>query len=88
MFSSQFSEGDGRLGYLEYAPYDIIHVGAAAPKTPQTLLNQLKNGGRLICPVGPQNGDQYLEQVKLDEFILKNTSKSRKCPIFLFFLLQ
>lgn len=42
-----FLEGDGRNGYEQYAPYDIIHVGAAAPKTPETLLNQLKNGGRL-----------------------------------------
>lgn len=71
MISSQFPEGDGRLGYPEYAPYDIIHVGAAASKTPQALLDQLKNGGRLICPVGPQNGEQWLEQVKLEDFITK-----------------
>lgn len=56
-------EGDGRDGCDEHAPYDIIHVGAAAPKTPDILLSQLKNGGRLICPVGPQYGAQYLEQV-------------------------
>lgn len=61
---SNFSEGDGRLGYEKHAPYDIIHVGAAAAKTPQHLLNQLKKGGRLICPVGPENGSQYLEQVR------------------------
>lgn len=59
--------GDGRNGYEKYAPYDIIHVGAAAPKTPQALLEQLKPGGRLICPVGPQYGAQNLMQYDKDE---------------------
>lgn len=30
-------EGDGRLGYPEKAPYDVIHVGAAAPEVPQEV---------------------------------------------------
>lgn len=59
------SEGDGRNGYAKYAPYDIIHVGAAAPKTPDELIDQLKPGGRLICPVGPQYGAQNLMQVRI-----------------------
>lgn len=54
--------GDGREGYLEKAPYDAIHVGAAAPVVPEALHGQLKPGGRLIVPVGPQEGHQYLEQ--------------------------
>jgi protein-L-isoaspartate(D-aspartate) O-methyltransferase len=45
-------EGDGRLGAKEYAPYDCIHVGAAAPELPQALLDQLKKGGRMLIPVG------------------------------------
>ncbi|XP_011303776.1 protein-L-isoaspartate(D-aspartate) O-methyltransferase isoform X1 [Fopius arisanus] len=55
--------GDGRLGYPGQAPYDAIHVGAAAKETPQTLIEQLAPGGRLIVPVGASNSDQTLIQI-------------------------
>lgn len=60
------TEGDGRKGVPQYAPYDAIHVGAAAAITPNALLEQLANGGRLIVPVGPEGGEQYMTQYDKD----------------------
>ncbi|KAH8265312.1 hypothetical protein KR038_003919 [Drosophila bunnanda] len=62
----QIVEGDGRKGYPASAPYNAIHVGAAAPDTPTELINQLANGGRLIVPVGPEGGSQYMQQYDKD----------------------
>ena len=52
--------GDGYLGWPEHAPFDGILVTAAAPAVPPPLIAQLKEGARLIVPVGPQYGHQEL----------------------------
>ena len=54
--------GDGSRGDAEHAPFDAIAVAAAAPRIPQTLVEQLALGGRLVVPVGGRF-DQLLEQV-------------------------
>src|ERR1700683_368565 len=46
--------GDGSLGCIEEAPFDVIIVSAAMPGIPTTLLAQLKPDGRLIAPIGEE----------------------------------
>jgi protein-L-isoaspartate(D-aspartate) O-methyltransferase len=57
---------DAHWGMSEHAPYDAIHVGAAAEAVPQALVYQLKDGGRMIIPVGRQGQAQVLAQVDKD----------------------
>ncbi len=54
--------GNGSLGWPESAPYDGIIVAAAAPRLPRPLLEQLKDGGRLVFPLG-RLGFQMLKLV-------------------------
>lgn len=51
-YSAHFFYGDGYEGKKEYGPFDGILITAAAPEIPETLLQQLKTGGRLVVPLG------------------------------------
>ena len=51
-YSADFFYGDGYEGKPQYGPYDGILITAAAPEIPETLLSQLKTGGRLVIPLG------------------------------------
>jgi protein-L-isoaspartate(D-aspartate) O-methyltransferase len=51
--------GDGYAGWAEAAPFDAIMVTAAAPRIPAPLKEQLREGGRLVIPVG----DEYQELI-------------------------
>jgi protein-L-isoaspartate(D-aspartate) O-methyltransferase len=53
--------GDGYQGWPEAAPFDAVIVTAAAPRVPEPLKEQLKDGGRLVIPVG----DEYQELLLL-----------------------
>lgn len=44
--------GDGTIGWSEHAPFDKIIITASAPNLPKTLAKQLKEGGRMIFPMG------------------------------------
>lgn len=55
-----FRTGDGAAGWPERAPYDAIIVTCAAAETPAALAAQLKQGGRLVVPVGADQQDLKL----------------------------
>jgi protein-L-isoaspartate(D-aspartate) O-methyltransferase len=55
--------GDGFFGWEERGPFDAILVTAAAPKIPEPLWGQLREGGRLIMPLGAERQTQKLVRV-------------------------
>ncbi|KAK3017854.1 hypothetical protein RJ639_004546, partial [Escallonia herrerae] len=74
--------GDGRLGWPEFAPYDAIHVGAAASEIPQPLIDQLKPGGRMVIPVGNIFQDLKVVEKKLDgSFTVRSETSVRYVPL-------
>jgi protein-L-isoaspartate(D-aspartate) O-methyltransferase len=79
--------GDGYLGWPEAAPFDAILVTAAAPRIPQPLKQQLKDGGRLVLPVGDEwqelvvvtrRGERFEEKRVLPVRFVPMTGKVRQ----------
>jgi len=62
--------GDGSTGFPDAAPYDAILVTAAAPEIPPMLAGQLREGGRLVIPVGSRE-NQELVQARNENGVLK-----------------
>jgi protein-L-isoaspartate(D-aspartate) O-methyltransferase len=55
---------DGSLGWSQQAPFDAIIVTAAPSQIPETLLDQLAVGGRMVIPVGENGGTQRLYRIE------------------------
>lgn len=60
----EYRHGDGWQGWKDYAPYDGIIVTAAPDDVPAALLEQLADGGRLVIPVGAEQGIQELRVIQ------------------------
>ncbi len=69
-------QGDGSLGWDLYAPYDAIIVSASLPVLPETLLRQLKIGGRLVAIVG--------EEPVMEAQLVKRTDENAFSTVNLF----
>ena len=54
-YKCNFFYGDGYKGLEKFAPFDRIIITCGAPQIPQSLIDQLKIGGRMVAPIG--NGD-------------------------------
>lgn len=59
--------GDGTIGWDAYQPFDAILVAAGGPVIPEPLVKQLKNGGRLVIPIGDEQSKQVLIRVTRTE---------------------
>ena len=74
---------DGYYGWEEYAPFDAIIVTCAPDHVPHPLIRQLKDGGRLVIPVGPPGFYQtlWLIQRKGEQFQNFNLGGVRFVPL-------
>jgi protein-L-isoaspartate(D-aspartate) O-methyltransferase len=74
--------GDGSTGWPERAPFDAILVGAAAPVVPVPLREQLSEGGRLLIPIGNENGQRLLlVERKGEEWTETEVESARFVPL-------
>lgn len=73
--------GDGRQGWPDNAPYDGILVTAAPRDVPDALLAQLKEGGRLVIPVGSVNQELEVHTRHRDGFSVERLVSVRFVPL-------
>src|SRR3984893_3327289 len=74
--------GDGYKGWAEHAPFDAVIVTCAPDHVPQALIDQLKEGGRMIIPVGgPGEQDLYLLEKEKGELRRRAVSPVRFVPM-------
>lgn len=66
--------GNGWLGWPEAAPFDAIIVTCAPDDIPSALQEQLREGGRLVIPVGPEGGVQELYLMEKKDGVMTKKS--------------
>lgn len=62
---------DGSKGYEKEEPYDAIIITAASPQIPKPLIEELKDRGRLVAPVGPLFGQNMIKITKKGKKIIE-----------------
>ena len=55
---------DGTYGWQELGPYDAVLITAAGPEVPQALIEQVKDGGRIVAPIGDDQGQELMVYTK------------------------
>jgi protein-L-isoaspartate(D-aspartate) O-methyltransferase len=85
----EFRLGDGATGWPEYAPFDALLVTAAPAVLPAALRTQLRDGGRLVIPVGcveqtlvrvRRAGDRFLETALFPVRFVPLVSAAKEAP--------
>ena len=81
--SVHLKSGDGYFGWEEYAPFDAIIVTAAPDHLPQPLVQQIREGGRIVVPLGPPGGYQVLWKFvkESDQLVAFNLGGVRFVPL-------
>ena len=62
---------DGTTGWADESPFDAIIVTAGAPRIPETLVNQLTLGGRMVLPVGNQYTQELVKLTRGEEGVVQ-----------------
>ncbi len=75
--------GDGYKGWPHFAPFDSIIVTAAAREIPEELVKQLKVGGVMVIPVGPEGRQKmlYIVKVSQTESVVQEKGNFRFVPM-------
>lgn len=71
--------GDGTLGWPEQAPFDVVISSAAAPAVPPPLAAQLREGGRLVQPIGPGGSERVILYEKSGGTLRERSMLTRAC---------